>query len=129
MWVAVFKRRIEVAHYLTQHLQIVILMNNIEERGVIFVDKYHCLLPGFRMGALYESLQSLVGLNLVSGALAIYRLIACQFVAQFQFQLLFVAMLGCTHAKHQHWIFSPIFLHCFDEETLEQVLSSLKVCL
>ena len=83
----------------------------------------------FCMGPLNKPLKTLVGFHLVGSTLTVDGLVGCQFVAQFQFQFLFVAMLGSAHAKSQHRILLPLFFHFVDKSILEQVFLSLEISL
>ena len=81
------------------------------------------------MGPLNKPLKTLVGFHLVGCSLTVDGLVGCQFVAQFQFQFLFVAMLGSAHAKSQHRILLPLFFHFVDKRILEKFLPTLEISL
>ena len=58
---------------------------------------------------------------------SIFTLIFRKAIAKISFQLVLLHVLAQTHVKAQHRIFRPVFLHCFNEETPKQVLSSLEI--
>ena len=53
-----FQRTEEVAHDVAQISYLFVLVGNIEQRRVVFVDKHHHLLPGNLKNPLYEIVQS-----------------------------------------------------------------------
>ena len=43
VWVELFQRTIEVLHDKTQLLEVILLMHNIQQRSIIFIDNDYCL--------------------------------------------------------------------------------------
>ena len=44
IWVAVFQRRIEIAHHIAQHGQCLVFMHHIKQRSIIFINENDHLL-------------------------------------------------------------------------------------
>ena len=60
--VAILKRTKEVAHHIAKHRQVFVLMNNIEQRRVILVNKHNNGFARLVIDSLYEIYQSVVGI-------------------------------------------------------------------
>ena len=103
-------------------------MHYIKQRSIILVNKDDHLLACLIICSLNQCSKTVV---VVSGRIsnAIFILIFCKAIAKIAFQLILLHMLARSHAKSYYGIFRPVLLHSLDEESLEQVLSSLEICL
>ena len=126
--VTVFQRRIEIAHNIAEHRQCRVFMNNVEQRGVILVDKYNDFLACLLVCSLNQCRETVVDIS-CRLCNAIFTLIFCKAITKIAFQLILLHVLARCHTDAQHGVFRPILLHSFDEDPLEQVPSSLEICL
>ena len=97
IWVTVFQRRIEIAHHIAQHRQRLLLMNHVEQRGIILVDEYDNLLACLLVCTENQVLQSYIR---VFGVRAYTQmpLVFLQNIEKIAFQLILLHMLARSHA-------------------------------
>ena len=112
---------------MAQRLQVALLVHYVEQRRIVFVDQHHHLPARLLVGSLNQSSQTLVGIHLVGGSFPIDRLILRQFIAQLQFQIGLIKMLGRAHVEPQHRVAGPLPLQSLNGQSFEQLLASLEI--
>ena len=60
-----FQWTVEVAHDVAQYIKIFPFMRHIQQRSIVFVDKYDHFLTCLLISTLYQPHQTLIGINLL----------------------------------------------------------------
>ena len=124
--VARLERAVEVPHHVPKRGQVLLFMDHVEKRSVIFVYQYDYLSVCLFKRAFYQIRQTHIGIS-IRYAAVIFPLIFGQHIVQHLFQTLFIHVFRHAHVEMKHGIREPFLLQFFNGKTFEQFFTTFEI--